>query len=164
MLSDYAVRRTNGALTVLVINKDVTTNFNSQIVLTNFMPAPNATIRSYGIAQDEAARTNAAASFQDIATNTFASATTNFTYSFPAGTLTLFTFAPAPVKLQSSLVSANQFVLAYLGQTNTPYVIQESPDLVNWASVSTNTSSGQLSRITNNISGTEQFWRVVWEP
>jgi hypothetical protein len=164
LLSSYAVRRTNGALTMLVINKDLTTNFNAQIVLTNFQPAPNAVIQSYGLAQDNAARTNAAAALQDIATNTFAGASTNFAYTFPAGTMTLFTFAPAAVKLQSSIVPGNKFVLGYLGQTNTPYVIQQSPNLMNWVSVATNTSNGQLSTLTNNLSGTEQYWRVLWEP
>jgi len=164
LLSDYAVRRTNGSLTVLVINKDLTTSFNAQIILTNFLPAPNATLQSYGIAQDNAARTNAAASLQDIATNNFTGASTNFTYTFPAGTMTLFTFAPAAVKMQSSIVSGNQFVLGYLGQTNTPYVMQESSNLVNWMPVATNISNGSVSQFTNTLNGSEQYWRVLWEP
>ena len=71
LLSAYAVRRTNGALTVLVINKDMTTNLNAQIALTNFAPWTTATIQSYGIPQDQAAETNAAAALQDIATTNF---------------------------------------------------------------------------------------------
>jgi alpha-L-arabinofuranosidase len=164
LLSDYAVRRTNGSLTVLVINKDVTTSFNAQIILTNFLPAPNATIQSYGIVQDNAARTNATASLQDIATNNFAGAGTNFTYTFPAGTMTLFTFAPAAVKMQSSIVSGDQFVLGYWGQTNTPYVLQESSNLVSWMPAATNISKGGLLLVTNNLNGVEQYWRVLWEP
>ena len=164
LLSDYAVQRTNGALTLLVINKDVTTNFNAQIVLTNYLVAPEATIQSYGIAQDEATRTNAPAALQDIAETNFVNATTNFTYSFPAGTLTLFTFEPAAVKLKSSIVSPRKFVLQYQGQTNVPYALQESSNLVNWISVSTNTSSGAISAVTNTAAGGDQFWRVVWVP
>jgi hypothetical protein len=164
LLTDYAVQRTNGALTLLVINKDVTTNFNAQIVLTNYVPAPEATIQSFGIAQDDATRTNALASLQDIAETNFANATTNFTYSFPAGTLTLFTFAPAPVKLHSSFISPAKFVLQYQGQTNVPYVLQESSNLENWVSVSTNISNGGLLNVTNATSGTGEFWRVVWVP
>ncbi|HXC34800.1 MAG TPA: hypothetical protein VNV43_02940, partial [Candidatus Acidoferrales bacterium] len=164
LLSDYAAQRTNGTLTMLVINKDVTTNFNAQIVLTNYLPAVAATIQSYGIAQDEATRTNAPAAFQDIAETNFPNATTNFNYSFPAGTLTLFTFAPAPVKLHSSFLSPAKFVLQYQGQANVPYVLQDSSNLINWVSVSTNTSSGGLSDVTNTISSGEQFWRVVWQP
>ena len=147
-----------------MINKDVTTNFNAQIVLTNFLPASGATIQSYGIAQDNAARTNAPASLQDIATNGFAGASTNFNYSFPAGTLTLFTFAPAAVKLQPSIVSGNKFALQYQGQASTPYVLQESPNLLNWTSVATDTSNGGLSWVTNDLSGAAQYWRVLWEP
>lgn len=164
LLSDYAAQRANGALTLLVINKDVTTNFNAQIVLTNYTVAPEATIQSYGIAQDEATRTNAPAALQDIAETNFPGATTNFAYSFPPGTLTLFTFAPAPVKLQSSVVSPGKFILQYQGQPDVPYVLQESSNLMNWISVSTNTSTGALSVITNTPSGTGQFWRVVWVP
>lgn len=164
LLSDYAVQRTNGALTLLVINKDVTTNFNAQILLTNYSPAANATIQSYGIAQDEATRTNAPAALQDIAETNFPEATTNFTYSFPASTLTLFTFAPAAVTLHSSFISPSKFVLQYQGQANIPYVLQESSNLLNWFSVSTNRSSAGLSDLTNTVSGAQQFWRVVWEP
>jgi hypothetical protein len=164
LLSDYAAQRTNGALTLLVINKDVTTNFNAQIVLTNYLPATAATIQSYGIAQDEATRTNAPAALQDIAETNFSSATTNFTYSFPAGTLTLFTFAPASVRLHSSFVSPGKFILQYQGQSNVPYVLQESSNLENWISVSTNRSSAALSNITNTLSGGNQYWRVVWQP
>ena len=61
MLSAYAVRRTNGALTLLVINKDMTTNLTAQVALTNFVPWSTATLLSYGIPQDQAARTNGAA-------------------------------------------------------------------------------------------------------
>ncbi|HEV2454096.1 MAG TPA: hypothetical protein VGY98_07535, partial [Verrucomicrobiae bacterium] len=164
LLSDYAARRTNGALTMLVINKDVTTNFNAQIVLTNYLPATTATIRSYGIAQDEAARTNAPAAFQDVAETNFSGATTNFAYAFPAGTLTLFTFAPAPVKLHSTFVPPAKFILQYQGQANVPYVLQDSSNLVNWISASTNRSSGLLTAITNTASAAEQYWRVIWQP
>lgn len=164
LLSDYAVHRTNGALTLLVINKDVTTNFNAQIVLTNFVPAPDATIQSYGIAQDEAARTNAAPALQDMAETNFAAATTNFEYSFPAGSLTLFTFAPAAVRLNSTVVSPGKYILQYQGQADVPYVVEESSNLMDWAPVSTNISSGGLSDLTNSVSGADEFWRVVWEP
>ena len=60
LLSAYAVHRTNGALTMLVINKDMTTNLNAQIAMTNFVPWTTATVQSYGIPQDQAAENNAA--------------------------------------------------------------------------------------------------------
>ena len=164
LLSAYAVHRTNGALTMLVVNKDVTTNFNAQIVLTNFTPAPNALVQSYGITQDEATRTNAVMSLQDISSNNFAGASNNFAYSFPPGSMTLFTFAPAAVKLQSSLIPTNKLVLQYQGQSGVPYVIQTSSNLANWNSVSTNTSTNAVYSITNIILGMNQFWRIIWHP
>ena len=69
LLSTYAARKANGALALLVINKDSTANLAAQITLTNFFPWSTATVRSYGIAQDEATRTNGPAAAQDIATN-----------------------------------------------------------------------------------------------
>jgi hypothetical protein len=94
LLSAYAAYRTNGSLTLLVINKDVTTNLTAQISLTSFTPAGTATVRSFGILQDEATRTNnTTAGSKDISTNTL-SVTTLFTNTFPAGSLTLITFTP----------------------------------------------------------------------
>ena len=166
LLSAYAVHRTNGALTLLVINKDMTTNLNAQIALTNFVPWLNATIQSYGIPQDQAAETNAAASLQDIATTNFPTAGTNFTYLFPPLSLTLFTFAPRPSALSVLGVQPGQVELLLRGQPGTPYVIQTSPDLMAWTPVSTNTLVGSTLNITNLISpgSPHQFYRAVWQP
>jgi hypothetical protein len=102
---------------------------------------------------------------QGIATTNFPAANTNFTYSFPALSLTLFTFAPAAAQLQSSLTSNGQFVLQVQGQAGVPYVIQNSPDLVNWVPVSTNLLAGNVLNLTNTISSSpQQFWRAVWQP
>jgi alpha-N-arabinofuranosidase len=166
LLSAYAAQRTNGALTMLVINKDTTTNFNAQIVLTNYVPWTNATIQSYGIPQDQAVENNLAASLQDIATTNFPVTGTNFTWSFPPLSLTLFTFAPGPSVLSALSSQPGQVVLQLQGQPNAPYVIQTSPDLLNWTPVSTNTLVGSSLNITNLISpgAPQQFWRAVWLP
>lgn len=166
LLSAYAARKTNGALTLLVINKDATTNFNAQISLSNFAPSSTATARSYGIAQDDAVRTNnLAPGTQDIATN-IVSAGAVFTNSFPPYSLTLFTFTPGPAQLSALLPQPGQFVLQLHGQPGTPYIIQRSPDLFTWTPVSTNSLVGNVLNITNVISPgiTQQFWRAVWQP
>jgi len=166
LLSAYAVHRTNGALTLLVINKDMTTNLNAQLALTNFVPWTTATIQSYGIPQDQAAETNGSASLQDIATTNFPAAGTNFTYSFPPLSLTLFTFAPGPSALSALGVQPGQVELLLRGQPGTPYVIQSSPDLSAWTPVSTNTLVGSALNITNPVSpgSPHQFYRAVWQP
>jgi alpha-N-arabinofuranosidase len=166
LLSAYAARKADGALTMLVINKDSTTNFNAQISLTNFAPWANVTIRSYGIPQDEAARTNGSLPLQDIALTNFPAAATNFSYTFAPYSLTLFTFAPAASSFSAFALQSKQVVLQLQGQANTPYVIQTSPDLVNWNSISTNTLTGDTLNITNDIpeNSSQQFWRAVWQP
>jgi len=166
LLSAYAVRRTNGALTMLVINKDSAATFNTQIGITNYPPNAHATIQSYGIPQDEAARTNGSATLQDISKTDFFSAGTNFNYSFPPYSLTLFTFAPAATQLAASTGPQGQFILQLQGQPNVPYVIQTSSNLSNWVSISTNVMAGNFVNLTNTIApGTpRQFLRAVWQP
>jgi hypothetical protein len=166
LLSAYAARKADGALTMLVINKDTTTDFNAAISLDHFVPWKNATLQSYGIPQDQAAEYNQSPALQDILTTNFPTAGTNFTYSFPALSLTLFTFAPAAAQLQSSLTSDGQFILQVQGQANVPYVIQTSTDLINWIPVSTNLLTSDTLNLTNVISSasSQQFWRAVWLP
>ncbi|MGH7991259.1 MAG: hypothetical protein ACREDS_13845, partial [Limisphaerales bacterium] len=165
LLSAYAARKADGALTMLVINKDTTTDFNARISLTNFSPWADATVQSYGIPQDQAAEYDQSLSLQDIATTNFPNAGTNFIYSFPALSMTLFTFAPAAPQLQSSLTSDGRFVLQVQGQAEVSYVIQNSTDLVNWIPVSTNLLTGNLLNLTNTVSSLpQQFWRAVWQP
>ena len=166
LLSAYAVHRTNGALTMLVINKDMTTSLNAHIVLANDVPWTNATIQSYGIPQDQAAETGAGASLQDIATTNFPTAGTNFSCSFPPLSLTLLTFAPGPSVISVLGVPPGQVELLLRGQPGTPYVIQSSPDLMAWTSVSTNTLVGSTLNITILVSpgSPYQFYRAVWQP
>ncbi|MGH7952428.1 MAG: alpha-L-arabinofuranosidase [Limisphaerales bacterium] len=164
LLSAYAVRRADGALALLVINKDAVTNFSAQISLTHFEPWTNATIQSYGIPQDEAARTNAAISLQDIAT-TYFPASADFTYSFPPYSLTLFTFAPAPARLSAFLSEPGQVVFELQGQSGGRYIIQSSTNLATWTAVSTNTLAESILNITNSIQpgATQKFWLAVWQ-
>jgi alpha-L-arabinofuranosidase len=104
LLSAYAARKADGTLALLVINKDVTTNFNAQIAISNFLPSGTATVRSYGINQDEATRTNnTTPGSQDISTNSIVVSGV-FTNSFPPGSVTVLTFSPAPSVLPTTLV------------------------------------------------------------
>lgn len=165
LLSSYAARKANGALALLIINKNGTTNLNAQITLTNFFPWSTATTRSFGIAQDEATRTNSVVpGAQDIATNSFANAGTNFSASFPAYTMTLFTFAPAAPKLQTLSAPNGNFVFQVQGQSGVPYQIQTSTNLSSWISNATVTLSGATANVTNTLSSPWKFWRAVWLP
>jgi hypothetical protein len=49
LLSNYAVHRTNGTLSLLVVNKSRTDSLTATIALTGFAPQSAATVYSYGI-------------------------------------------------------------------------------------------------------------------
>lgn len=164
LLASYAARKANGALALLVINKYLTTNLNAQIALTNFYPWSTATVRSFGIAQDEATRTNGPAAAQDIATNALAITGTNFTATFPPYSLTLLTFAPDAPKVQSLAAAGGQYIFRLQGQAGVPYQIQTSTNLRSWSSNATVTLSNTTWTVTNPISAGAKFWRAVWLP
>jgi len=169
LLSAYAARATNGALSLLVLNKDTVTNFGAQIDLTGFEPDATAIVRSYGIPQDEATRTNGPAVAQDITTNTFAGASGSFSYSFPALSLTLFTFAPAAPSLTilpPPPQPGGEFVFQLHGQSGARYYVQNSANLSDWATVSTNWLAGTTLNLTNPVpaGASISFWRAVWQP
>ncbi len=166
LLSAYAVRRTNGTLTLLVINKDMTNNLTAQIALTNFVPWFTASLLSYGIPQDQAAETNGPAAAQDLAGGSYPAAAANFSYTFAPLSLTLFTFAPGAATVAVQAVQPGQVQLLLQGQSGTPYVIQSSPDLLNWNPVATNTLTGSSTSVPVPVpaGATAQFFRAVWLP
>ncbi|MFO1512064.1 MAG: hypothetical protein U1F83_03975 [Verrucomicrobiota bacterium] len=166
-LTAYAARRANGSVALLVLNKSVTTALNGQIALTGFTPTASAVLRSFGIPNDEAARTNGPAAAQDLTTNNIANASPTFTNNFPALSLTLLTLSPTAPKLAAiSPAPAGQFVFQLQGQPDVRYVIQNSSNLASWVSASTNTLTGPTLNVTNAVSpgAANQFWRAVWQP
>jgi hypothetical protein len=165
LLPAYASRRVGGALTLLVLNTDVAATFDAQIMLNGFAPSPTATLRSYGIPQDTAAQTGIGS--PNVATNTLAAASTNFSYSFPPLSLTLFTFAPSAPSLAvlpPSQWPSGQVVLQLRGQPGA-YLIQTSTNLTAWTAASTNTLDVSPLSATNAVlsGGTAQFWRALWQ-
>ena len=167
LLTGYAARQSSGALSLLVLNKDTTTNFNAQINLTGFVPGAQSTIRSFGVPQDQAARTNAPLLAQDISTNIFSIGANNFTFSFAPLSLTLFTLPPAPPQLivLSNNPAPASLVLQLQGQPAVPYIVQISSNLLAWTSISTNVLNGTTSNLIYRPTGSgKEFWRAVWIP
>lgn len=169
LLTAYAARHLNGVVTVLVINKDSGTTMTAQLALNGFTPAATATIRSYGIPNDEASRTNGPAAAQDISTNSLATAGANFTYAFPPYSLTLLTLAPTAPKLQAipaSQSAPGEFVFQLQGQRSVRYVIQTATNFASWMPMATNTLTSPTLNLTNLLApGFEpHLWRAVWQP
>jgi len=166
LLSTYAVRRQNGSLTIMTVNKDPVNTLTGQVAVAGFSPAASGTIYSYGIPQDTAAETGTGS--PDVAQTTFAFTGTNFSYAFAPYSATVLVLSPAPATLLAMPVSpaASQFLLQLQGQAGVPYVIQSSTNLIAWSPVSTNTLIAATMTITNslNSSSSRQFWRAVWQP
>lgn len=167
LLSTYSTRKADGALAMLVINKSVSSSFTAQIQLDNFSPASEALVRSYGIAQDEATRTNSTVpGAQDISTNSFAVPGTSFSAVFPPYSLTLLTIPPAAAQLLALPPTSSQFNLQIQGQTNARYILQSRTDLIlgGWIDVATNTLTNGTWNFGASITSPAGFWRAMWVP
>jgi len=116
MLGTYAVQRTNGLLTLLVINKSCYTNLNANINLIGFAPATNATAYFYGLQQDMAASLNGPAAAMDVSTYNLLVTGTNFTASFPPYTATVIQLAPAALPPMVSSTTITPSASVYSGQ------------------------------------------------
>jgi hypothetical protein len=164
LLSAYAVRRQDGSLTLLAINKDPVNTFTGQVVLASFIPAATGTIYAYGIPQDNAAETGTGS--PDIAQTIFSVAGTNFTCAFPPYSATVLSLAPAPAKLLVTSAITSQFVFQLQGQVGVPYVLQTSTNLLTWTAVSTNALPAGTMNFTNTWPPDlpARFWRVIWLP
>ena len=90
LLSAFAAQRTDGTVALLVINKSPTATLTATITLAGFRPQATATVYSYGIPQDEAARTGLGS--PDIATATLNNVGDNFTASFAPYSATVLAF------------------------------------------------------------------------
>lgn len=166
-LSAYAARGANGVVTLLLLNKFSVTNLNAQVALNGFTPTALAAARSFGIPNDEAARTNGPAAAQDITTNYIANAGTNFSFVCAPLSLNLLTLAPAAPRLAVvAPAPPGQLVFQLLGQPEVRYVIQNSSNLTSWLSVSTNTLTSSRLNFTNPVaaSAPQNYWRAVWQP
>lgn len=166
-IAPYACRLASGAVSVLLLNKYVGTNFNAEVALNGFVPGTTATVRFFGIPNDEAARTNGPAASMDITTNTFANLGVTFTNNCPPYSLTLLTLSPAPPRLASiSPAPPGQVIFQLQGQTDVSYVIQSSSNLSVWNSIATNTLASGMLNVTNLIApgSPQNYWRAVWQP
>jgi hypothetical protein len=149
-----ATRSTDGALTIMAINKQIGSNTPVNITLTNFLPAGTAQVWQLTSA-------NAISRLSDVSFTGGA-----FSNTLPAQSITLFVLpAGTPPSLQSGAVSStNTFSFLLNGQTNQHYAILTSSNLLNWQTVQTNTLASNPVQITLPATNTAMFYRAQWLP
>lgn len=115
LLSVCATKRANGSLGLLVINKSATAALSANISISGATLASSGSLYSYGIPQDDAARTGTGSA--DVALTPVNGLGTNFSYNFPAYSATVIALgasAPPPVRQPDSQIKASGDA-SYLG-------------------------------------------------
>lgn len=165
LLAAYAALGQNGALKLLVINKDPVNTLTGQVAVAGFVPSANASVFSYGIPQDNAAQTGIGS--PDIAQTNFSAAATNFTANFAPYSASVFSFAPAAARLVPPVPTGTNAAFSFQcqGQPGATLVIQSSTNLLTWQSVTTNTATNGIFNYTNAAApASTRFWRALWLP
>jgi alpha-L-arabinofuranosidase len=166
LLSAYAAKRTNGSLTLLVINKSSTNTLNASLSINGYLPGMNATVYSYGIPQDDAACTGIGSA--DISQTNFTGAANNFSYSFPAYSASVICLATPPIITGFVRNGDGSMTITWLAQSNCNYIVQNCNTLPgSWQPIGSLTNAGPtnttLSYIdTSAASATQRFYRVDW--
>ena len=122
LLSVCAAQRTNGGLTLLVVNKSASNALNANITISGATPGSTGTLYSYGIPQDNAAETGVGSA--DIATSPVTGLSTTFSHSFPAYSANVIAFGgsggPSPTPTATPTTSATATQTATATRTATP--------------------------------------------
>ncbi|MBW8864930.1 MAG: glycoside hydrolase family 44 protein [Verrucomicrobia bacterium] len=150
-----AIRTNDGALTLMVINKDINNATAVDASITNF--------NSIGVAQRwQLTAANVISHLSNLAfTNSV------LTDSVPVQSITLYVL-PALAPFSWQVKSTNlpgQLNLQLNGQAGVTYAFQSSTDLVHWSAFTTNTlTSNSLPMSISTTNSTKKFYRSVWLP
>jgi len=147
LLATYSVKRKNGNLTLLVINKSSSSSLTGAINLSGYIPFTNATVYSYGIPQDEAARTGVGS--PDIVQTNLTGVAGSFSVTFApfSATVLVLNAANQPPFTPTNLVAAAGYTSVTL--TWTPAIGADSYIIKRSA-----TSSGPYSNIATGVTAT----------
>ena len=75
--------------------------------------------------------------------------------------VTISVITPTPVNLSVPSVNGGQFTFSYAANAGLSYLIEASPDLLNWVPLASNVASASTTQFTGSFSPTNsQFYRV----
>ncbi|HEX4343483.1 MAG TPA: glycoside hydrolase family 44 protein, partial [Verrucomicrobiae bacterium] len=147
-----ALRSTDGALTIMAINKQIGSNAPVTIALTNFP--------STGIAQ--VWQLTSANIINHLTNFTFTGSV--FTNTLPAQSVTLFVLpvAASPRLRIDSLGLGNTFHFWLDGQQSLRYIVSSSSNLLNWSALQTNTLASNSVLLNITTTNALRFYRAQW--
>ena len=98
LLSVCAAKDSNGKLALLVINKSASSALNANVTISGAVPSSTGNLYSYGIPQDDAARTGIGSA--DVSVSPISGLAANFSLSLPAYSASVISFnagaSPSP--------------------------------------------------------------------
>jgi hypothetical protein len=148
-----AQRSTDGALTTVVINKQLTAAATAVITVTNFPPA-------HPVQVWQLTSNNLITRLSDLTLTGKV-----FTNVLPAQSITLFVVAAAPApKLRAVSVGAGNFNFWLDGQAGQRYTIQTSTNLTSWITVQTNLLGSDSVLLAVPAIAVRNFLRAGWLP
>jgi hypothetical protein len=151
-----ALRSTDSALTMMVINKQLLSSALSTISLANFLAGNSAQVWQLTSANTITHLSNVAVSGNSISA------------TLPPQSITLFVVPPGvvlPPQLRPiGMSSATTFDFWLDGQAGQKYIIQATTDFVNWAPVQTNTLPSNSVHLVLSATTPYRFFRAQWTP
>ena len=150
-----ALRASDGAMTAIVINKQLAAGAAINIGLTNFLSAGAAQVWQL----------TSANAITHLSNTNLAGST--LTYSVPPQSITLFIVPPGvvqPPQLRAGGMSANTFDFWLDGQAGQKYIIQATTDFASWLPIQTNTLASNSLHIVLTATTPYRFLRAQWTP
>jgi hypothetical protein len=144
----FAAERTDGALTVIAINKQLTTAAPAILNVTNF---PATTSQRW---QLTSANTITRLSDQPVTSNTISN-------TLPAQSITLFVFANTAAQLSSPTYDSSNLHMTLNGIAGKDYAIESTNDFVTWTRQQTNNAPAASFEVTLPRPSATRFFRAV---
>jgi hypothetical protein len=145
----FAAERNDGALTVIAINKQLTTAAPAVLTVTNFS---SSTAQRW---QLTSANVISRLADQPVTGNTISN-------TLPAQSITLFVLPKeAAVRVSVPSFDASNLTLTVSGVAGKDYAIETAPDLITWTRQQTNNAPGASFPVTFQRPATTRFYRAV---